>query len=72
MRTSEYVALAKWGFLLGVSLFVLGGVGEILAHTVASSVPAWLETTLFGMEAVGLLVGLTSPFVFGIFLPLLE
>lgn len=68
----DYVVLTKAGFLLGVGLFVLGAGGEALGHSIYGSLPAWENTLLMYSEATGILVGLLSPFVFGVFLPLTE
>lgn len=68
----NYSFLAKAGFLLGLGLFALGGGGELVAHTFFDPVPAWEETLLFDFEVAGLLIGFFSPFVFGIFFPLID
>lgn len=68
----DYAALAKGGFLLGVALLAIGAGGEIVGHTVYGSLPEWETTLLFDLEVVGVLVALVSPFLFGIFLPLVE
>jgi len=36
------------------------------------SVPDWERALLFDIELLGILIGLLSPFVFGILLPLTE
>ena len=66
----DYAFLTKAGFLLGLGLFVLGGGGEFLGHALYGPLPAWVDTLLFDLEAVGLVIGFFSPFIFGIFLPL--
>jgi len=68
----DYPTLAKTGFLLGVALFVLGGLGEIVARAVFGGLPGWEQTLFFDMEVLGILLGLFSPLVFGIALPLIE
>ena len=68
----DYPALAKRGFLLGLSILVIGVVGELAAHTVLGPLPAWETTLLFDLEVIGLVVGFFSPLVFGILLPLTE
>lgn len=68
----NYGLLTKMGFCLGIGLFVLGAGGGALGHSVYGTLPAW-ETTLFTYsEITGILLGLISPFLFGIFLPLTE
>jgi hypothetical protein len=70
--SADYARFAKGGFLLGLTLLLAGATGEIVGHAVYGSLPAW-ETTLFtDLELVGLLVGLFSPFVFGIAAPLID
>ena len=71
-RSVDHVRLAKLGFLLGLTLFLVGAGGELLGHALYGSLPAWEDTLLFDLEAVGLVVGFVSPFLFGIALPLLE
>jgi hypothetical protein len=71
-RSLNHARLAKLGFLLGIGLFAAGAVGEIGGHAVLSTVPATLDTVFFGMETVGVVVGLVSPIVFGAVLPLIE
>ena len=71
-RSIDHGRLAKLGFLLGLTLFVAGAGGEILGHALYGSLPAWEDTLLFDLEAIGLVVGFVSPFLFGIARPLLE
>ena len=68
----DYPFLTKLGFFLGVGLLVIGAGGELIGHAYFESLPAWEETLFFDLEIVGILLGLLSPFVFGIFLPLTE
>ena len=63
----DYLRLTKGGFALGVALFVVGAVGATMVHG-----PSMGHTLPVDVEALGLLVGLFSPFVFGILLPLTE
>lgn len=68
----DYPRLTKLGFLLGVTMFAVGAGGELVGTSLYGSLPAW-ETTLFvDLEALGIIVGLLSPFIFGIALPLTE
>ncbi|MFC7139468.1 hypothetical protein ACFQMA_06395 [Halosimplex aquaticum] len=70
--STDYPSLAKTGFLLGVSLFALGAAGELVGTAVLGGVPGWEQTLFFDMEVLGILLGLFSPLVFGIVLPLVE
>jgi len=68
----DHATLAKRGFQLGVGLFVVGALGEVGAHLFVGTLPAWGNMLLIDMEAVGILLALLSPLVFGIILPLIE
>lgn len=68
----DYARLTKTGFALGVGLFALGAGGEIVGHSVYGTLPAWENTLFTYSEAIGIALGLISPFLFGIFLPLTE
>lgn len=67
----DYADVAKKGFVLGVALFALGAVGEILGHAYLA-LPAVAEQVLFGMEVTGIAVGFLVPIIFGAVLPLTE
>lgn len=67
----DYPRLAKTSFLLGLSLFVIGLVGQVVLGGMADT-PAWELTLLLDLEAIGLVIAFLSPFVFGILLPLTE
>ncbi|WP_324663500.1 DUF7860 family protein [Haloarcula sediminis] len=71
-RSMDHATLAKRGFLLGVSLFVLGALGEFVAPVLLGPLPGWGNVLFTDMEALGILLGLFSPLVFGIVLPLVE
>ena len=62
--------LAKGGFLLGLALVALGGVGELAATAGLLQVGAWTQTLFFDMEVIGVALFLFSPIVFAIVLPL--
>lgn len=69
----DYPKLAKYGFYVGATMFLVGALGEMLLSSVlAAEVPGWIHSVLFDIEVVGLLVGFFSPWVFGIILPLTE
>lgn len=67
----DYAVVAKKGFLLGVVLFALGAVGEILGHAYLA-LPSVAEQAFFGMEVAGIAIGFLAPVVFGAVLPLTE
>jgi hypothetical protein len=66
--TADYAGFAKRGFAVGAALFLIGALGQALL----TGIPAWEQTLLFDLEVLGLFVGLLSPLVFGIVLPLVE
>jgi hypothetical protein len=68
----DYPTLTKTGFLLGLVLFLGGVVGSKVLSAFFGPTPGWLSSALFDMEAIGLVIGFFSPFIFGIFLPLTE
>ncbi|MFC3958336.1 hypothetical protein [Halovivax cerinus] len=71
-RRMDYARWAKGGFLLGLSLLVFGAGGEAIGHALVGALPAWEDTLFTASEAVGIVVGLVSPFLFGVALPLTE
>jgi hydrogenase/urease accessory protein HupE len=64
--------LAKGGFLLGLALFAVGAVGELVAHSLFTELPGWEQTLLFDMIVFGVLIALLAPLLFGIVIPLIE
>jgi hydrogenase/urease accessory protein HupE len=68
----DHAKRAKQGFLLGVGLFAVGALGEIIGHALYAELPGWEQTLLFNAEVVGILLALLAPLVFGIVLPLIE
>lgn len=68
----DYASMARSGFLLGVALLALGAGGEVLGRMVFGTLPEWEHTLFLYSEGLGVLVGLFSVIVFGIFLPLTE
>lgn len=72
MRTAdEYARYARAGFLLGLGLFVIGGLGALVIAP-RPSTPAWEVTLFVDMEIAGVLIGFLAPLVFGVVLPLTE
>ncbi|PSP63054.1 hypothetical protein BRC76_03690 [Halobacteriales archaeon QH_8_67_36] len=71
-RDMDHATLAKRGFVLGVGLFALGALGELAAHALVGPLPGWSNTLLTDMEALGILLALFAPLVFGVVLPLVE
>lgn len=70
--TLDYARLARVGFLLGVAMFAVGGGGELIGHAAFESLPAWEEALFLNLEIGGILVGLASPILFGVVMPLTE
>jgi hypothetical protein len=68
----DYPTLTRRGFAFGVTLLVIGILGEVLGPMVFGPLPAWTHTLFFDMEVLGVLVGLFAPLLFGIVLPLTE
>jgi len=68
----DYPVLTKRSFLLGVALFAIGALGELGLTTAGLAVPEWERALLFDIELLGIMIGLLSPFIFGILLPLTE
>jgi hypothetical protein len=68
----SYGQLAKGGFLLGVAMLLVGAAGELAISAHLLTLPAWEETLFFDLEVLGIVFFLFSPFVFGIFLPLVD
>jgi len=69
--TADYATMAKRGFMLGAGLFLLAAAVEIGGHTLGT-IPTWGNTLLVDMEILGIAVGLLSPLLFGVVLPLTE
>jgi len=69
-RELEYEQFAKGGFGLGVALLVVGVLGNTIVPALLGPVPDWEHVVFVDAIAVGILVGLLSVFLFGIFLPL--
>lgn len=68
----DYPTVTKRAFLVGVSLFLLGVVGEIVGNAFFAPLPAWEQTLFVGAEGLGVLIALLAPIVFGVVLPLTE
>jgi uncharacterized membrane protein YeaQ/YmgE (transglycosylase-associated protein family) len=68
----DYQTYAKGGFLFGLALLIVGVVGSAVGHMLFESIPAWESALFVGAEFAGLTIGLFSPIVFGIVLPLIE
>lgn len=68
----DYPTVTKRAFLLGATLFLVGGLGELVGHALFGSLPGWEETLLLNAEILGVLIAVVAPIVFGIVLPLTE
>lgn len=68
----DYARFAKLGFLLGLVLLVIGAGGGLAAHAYFTPVPAWEDALFVDLEIIGVLLGLLSPLLFGVVLPLVE
>ncbi|MFC7027346.1 hypothetical protein ACFQJ5_06665 [Halomicroarcula sp. GCM10025324] len=71
-RRLDHATLAKRGFLLGVGLFALGVLGEVIGPVLVGPLPGWGDMLFTDMEGLGILVALFAPLIFGIILPLTE
>lgn len=71
-RGIDYSVWTKRSFLLGVGLFALAALLELVAHAFVGQLPGWEETLLLDAEILGVLIALLAPFVFGIVMPLTE
>lgn len=68
----DYPTMTRRSFLLGVTLVLVGFLGEAVGPVFFGPLPGWEQTLLLDMEAAGILIGLIAPLVFGIVLPLTE
>lgn len=68
----DYQTMTRRGFALGLSLLVVGILGEVALPMIAGPLPAWERTLFFDMEVLGILIGLFAPLIFGVVLPLTE
>ncbi len=68
----DYPTVTKRAFLVGVTLFLVGGIGELVGHAYFGSLPGWEEALLFNAELLGVLIALFAPIIFGVVLPLTE
>jgi hypothetical protein len=71
-KQRDYPRLAKRGFLLGLGLFLVGAGGAIGGTAVFGTLPSWSNTLFTDMELLGIVLGLFSPLIFGIVMPLIE
>ena len=71
-RDVDYPKVTRRSTALGLALFLFGGLGQGLIHTLGVQLPAWELTLLFDLEVLGVAIFLLSPIVFGILLPLTE
>lgn len=67
-----YSQYARGGFVLGITVFVLGILGHTLGPALFGPLPEWELTLFTAMELSGIGLALCSPIVFAIVLPLIE
>lgn len=70
--TLDHAALAKYGLLFAVGLFVAGALGETVLPLLVGELPAWEQTLFTEFEALGIVLALVSVFGFGVVWPLVE
>jgi len=68
----DYATYTKRGFLFGLSLFLVGAIGDGIGPRFLGELPNWEQTAFLGFMACGVLIGFFSVFGFGIFLPLTD
>lgn len=68
----DYGWLTKYGFGLGVALFVLGALGAVVGPALFGPLPGWEETLFTDSEIAGIVIAFLSVMLFGIVLPLTE
>lgn len=68
----DYPKLARRGLVLGVGLLLLGVLGEVVGSALFGPLPSWEHTLFMDLSAIGILIGLFAPIVFGVVLPLTE
>jgi hypothetical protein len=70
--TRDCARNAKLGFLAGLALWTVGALGGVVGLALFGPLPGWETMLLADAEVLGVLVGLLSPVVFGVVLPLVE
>lgn len=68
----DYSTYAKGGFFIGLAMFAIAAIGEIVIHLANVQVAAWITTVLLDAGLAGILVMLVAPIVFGVVMPLTE
>ncbi|MDY7080841.1 MAG: hypothetical protein SXQ77_00165, partial [Halobacteria archaeon] len=61
----DYAKYAKRGMILGLGMFVLGGIGEVVGRTVFGELPGWENLLLTDMIGLGVSLTFVSFFVVG-------
>lgn len=70
--TIDYPAYAKGGFLLGLAMFAIAVLSELVIHLGDVQVAAWTATLLLDAGLAGIAVMLLAPIIFGVVMPLTE
>jgi energy-converting hydrogenase Eha subunit E len=71
-RNLDHGRIAKLGFFAGAAMFAIGAVGGVIGRSMTRGIPDVAGQLFVGLEAVGVLIALLVPLVFGIVLPLVE
>ena len=68
----DYSAYAKGGFLIGLAMFAVAAIGEVVIHVGNVQIATWIGTVLLDTGLAGILVMLLAPIIFGVIMPLTE
>lgn len=68
----DYSTYTKGGFLVGLALFAIAALSEIVIHLGNLQIQSGLSTLLLDAGLTGILVMVAAPIVFGVIMPLTE